>query len=148
MLRAIFGVNVATQPDNSSSNSPQQKNALITEVLLPSCLEVSIKNSGNVGFYQSYYEEFQQEISRAFGEIRKSDQTKESKRCCGSHILCVCLPKCMSIYVLYLPINLSTNNCTIPTYLYQLNHSPTYSTKLTNLSTNQPAHLPAYHIYS
>lgn len=105
MLRAIFGVNVATQPDNSSSNSPQQKNALITEVLLPSCLEVSIKNSGNVGFYQSYYEEFQQEISRAFGEIRKSDQTKESKRCCGCHILFVCLPKCMSIYVLYLPIN-------------------------------------------
>ena len=82
MLRAIFGVNVATQPENSSSNSPQQKDALITEILLPHCLETSIKNSGDLGFYQSYYGEFQEEINRAFDEIRKSDceQPKESKR--------------------------------------------------------------------
>lgn len=81
MLRAIFGVNVATQPESSSSNSPQQKDALITEVQLPPCHEESIKNSDNVGFYQSYFEEFQQEISRSFDEIRKTDETKESKRC-------------------------------------------------------------------
>ena len=80
MLRAIFGVNVATQPENSSSNTSQQKDALITEVLLPPCLEVSSKDSGDVGFYQSYYEDFQQEISRSFDEIRKSDETKESSR--------------------------------------------------------------------
>ena len=80
MLRAIFGVNLATQPESSSSNSPQQKDALITEVQLPPCLEDSIKDSDNVGFYQSYFEEFQQEISRSFEEIRKTDETKESKR--------------------------------------------------------------------
>ena len=71
---------MATQPENSSSSCSQQKDALITEVLLPPCLEVSSRSSGDVGFYQSYYEEFQQEISRSFDEIRKSDQTKESSK--------------------------------------------------------------------
>lgn len=81
MLRAIFGVNVATQPDSSSSNSPNQKDALITDIQLPSCLEVLVKNSDDAGFYYSYFEEFQQELSRTFEEIRKSDnETKESKR--------------------------------------------------------------------
>ena len=100
MLRAIFGVNLATQPESSSSNSPQQKDALITEVQLPPCLEESIKNSDNVGFYQSYFEDFQQEISRSFDEIRKTDETKESKR---FGIICTIIPTYIYPYLyLYL----------------------------------------------
>ena len=127
MLRAIFGVNVATQPESSSSSSSQQKDALITEILLPSCLEVSINNSGDVAFYQSYYEEFQQEISRAFDEIRKSDQTKETKRYC-MWFLCP----------LYLCISITIPPTYQPTYL--LTNLPTYLA--TNLLTNQPTYLP------
>ncbi|XP_028391517.1 LOW QUALITY PROTEIN: huntingtin-like [Dendronephthya gigantea] len=80
MLRAIFGVNVATQPESCSSNSPYQKDALITDIQLPSSLEVLVKNSGDAGFYHSYFEGFQQELTRTFEEIRKSDnEAKESK---------------------------------------------------------------------
>lgn len=79
MLRAIFGVNVATQPETSLSNVSPHEDALITEVVLPSFLETTSKNFGDAGFYQSCCEEFQHEISQAFDEIRKSDQAKETK---------------------------------------------------------------------
>ena len=83
---------MATQPESSSStNSSQQKDALITEVLLPPCLEASSKDSGDVGFYHSCYEEFQLEISRSFDEIRKSDDTKESSKRYCTVFLRICL---------------------------------------------------------
>ena len=83
MLRSIFGVNVASQPEHNSSNFPSEKQGLVTEVLLPPFLQGSSKAVHNVGFYQSYFEDFQTELSEVLEEIRKRGQTKESKRYCG-----------------------------------------------------------------
>ena len=82
-LRAIFGVNIAAQPNQGSSHSAQQIDVLDTEISVPSCLEDCVDKSSNVGFYRTYFEEMQSEISAAFNEIRTRDQTveaKESKR--------------------------------------------------------------------
>ncbi|XP_046850180.1 huntingtin-like isoform X3 [Xenia sp. Carnegie-2017] len=78
-LRAIFGVNIAAQPNQGSSHSAQQIDVLDTEISVPSCLEDCVDKSSNVGFYRTYFEEMQSEISAAFNEIRTRDQTVEAK---------------------------------------------------------------------
>lgn len=80
MLRAIFGVNIASQGEHSSSNFPFQKQALVTEVNLPVYLEGSLKGINDAGFYQSCFKDFQEQLNQMFEEIRRREQTKERKR--------------------------------------------------------------------